>query len=99
MTYPVAFRKLVLQKRSQMSYRKLAALYGISVNAIRRWEQELEPRKYRGTPSKINSDRLRQDVADYPDDYYFERAARLGCSKQGIGHAMRRLGLTRKKRA
>ena len=56
MTYPVAFRKLVLQKRSQMSYRKLAALYGISVNAIRSWEQ-------------------------------------------GIGPAMRRLGLTRKKRA
>ena len=45
----------------------------------------------------ISDEALKQDIADYPDAYYYERAARLGCSKSGIEVAMERLGYTRKK--
>ena len=40
---------------------------------------------------------MRADVAEYPDAYHRERAARLGVSKRGIGDALKRLELTYKK--
>ena len=38
-----------------------------------------------------------QDVKAYPDDYQYERANRLGCSKTGIHHALKRLNISQKK--
>ncbi|MGP9715888.1 IS630 transposase-related protein, partial [Psychrobacter sp. AOP22-C1-22] len=32
-----------------------------------------------------------------PDDYQYERARRLNCSKTGIYHALKRLGISQKK--
>jgi hypothetical protein len=40
---------------------------------------------------------LAQDVKNNPDAYQYERAKRLGVSKQGINHALKRLGVTYKK--
>ncbi|SFI79179.1 IS630 transposase-related protein, partial [Nitrosomonas sp. Nm34] len=41
---------------------------------------------------------LAQDVKNYPDAYQYERAKRLGVSKQGINHALKRLSVTYKKK-
>ncbi len=41
---------------------------------------------------------LAQEVKDHPDAYQYERAKRLGVSTQGINHALRRLGVTYKKK-
>ena len=48
--------------------------------------------------SKIDNDTLRADVEKYPDDYQYERAARFGCGASSIGDALKRLGITIKKR-
>ena len=40
---------------------------------------------------------LGQDVGLYPDAYQYERAERLGCSRRGIGNALKRLKISRKK--
>ena len=40
---------------------------------------------------------LAEDVRLFPDAYQRERAARLGVSEKGIGHALRRMGVTYKK--
>ncbi|MEK6199120.1 MAG: transposase [Psychrobacter sp.] len=37
------------------------------------------------------------DVKEHPDDYQYERARRLNCSKTGIYHALKRLGISQKK--
>ena len=40
---------------------------------------------------------LLNDVKEYTDDYQYERARRLNCSKTGIYHALKRLGIRQKK--
>ena len=40
---------------------------------------------------------LLNDVQEHPDDYQYERARRLNCSKTGIYHALKRLGISQKK--
>ena len=40
---------------------------------------------------------LLNDVKEHPDDYQYERARRLNCSKTGIYHALKRLGISQKK--
>ncbi|SFI95504.1 IS630 transposase-related protein [Nitrosomonas sp. Nm34] len=42
-------------------------------------------------------EKLAHDVKNYPDTYQYERAKRLGVSKQGINRALKRLGVTYKK--
>ena len=62
-------------------------------------EKAYRSQKNSGTqPSKIHDDALRADVEQYPDDYQYERAARFGCGKSSIGDALKRLGITVKKR-
>ncbi len=48
-------------------------------------------------PTKIPDDALIEDVKTYPDDYNYERARRLSCSKTGIFNALKRLGISQKK--
>ena len=48
-------------------------------------------------PTKIPDDALIEDVKRYPDDYNYERARRLNCSKTGIFNALKRLGISQKK--
>lgn len=48
-------------------------------------------------PIKIPDDVLLNDVKEHPDDYQYERARRLNCSKTGIYHALKRLGISQKK--
>lgn len=47
--------------------------------------------------TKIHPDALKGDVEKYPDAYQYERAKRLGVSQRGIGYALKRLGISRKK--
>jgi hypothetical protein len=37
---------------------------------------------------------LTQDVVDYPDAFYRERAKRLGVSKSAVGEGLKRLKIT-----
>jgi transposase len=99
MTYPTQFRKKIIKLKSEgESYRKLHKRFGISATTIRNWEKNLEPKKTKNTPyKKLNKERLMLDVEQYPDSYYYERAARLGLSKTGIFNALKKLGVTYKK--
>ena len=42
---------------------------------------------------------LKRDVDQDPEAYPYERAKRLGVSQRGIGYALNRLGIRRKKRS
>lgn len=100
MSYSVHFRKKVLAKLEEgKSLREVAAQFEIDKNTIVEWKKRLEPKTTRPRqPSKIDDQALRDDVEKHPDDYQFERAVRFNCSKSAIGSALKRLGITVKKR-
>jgi transposase len=101
MTYSLDFRKKVLEikERDHLSFEAIALRFGVGKNTVFCWTKQLEPLTSRNKPAvKINMEALARDVELYPDAYQFERAERLGVSKSGIQVALKRLGLSRKKK-
>ena len=101
MAHSSDFIELVLRikEKDKLSYRKAAEKFGVSVNSIINWERGIVPTRVRNaTPTKIPNEALLQDVAQYPDDFNRERAARFGVNPRSIGYALKRLKITRKKR-
>ena len=100
MTYSVDFRlhALEIKERLNLTYKEAAKRLGIGSATLSRWNKELEPKKYRNKPAvKIDTNILLKDIEMYPDAYHQERADRLQVSKSGIGAALKRLGISRKK--
>lgn len=99
MTYSIDFRKQVLRSiKEGMTIREAANFYQLSTSSIHSWQQSLTPKKTRNkAPTKISNEALLKDVDQHPDDYMYERAQRLGCSKSGIESALKRLGISQKK--
>ena len=101
MTYPLKYRERVLEAKEEgLSYAETAEQYRVSISTIQRWEKEPKPQEKRNKPAtKIDMQALENDVKKYPDAYQKERAKRFGVSPAGIGHALKRLKITRKKNA
>ena len=100
MTYSADFRAQVLKSVEQqgMSIRQACAFYDISKATLQNWLKDPSIKLTRNKPpSKIPNDALLKDVEQYPDDYMYERAQRLNCSKSGIEIALKRLGISQKK--
>jgi transposase len=100
MTYSVHFRKKILniKEKEGLTFVEVAARFGLSKTTVFKWSKRLEPQKTRNKPAtKIDMEALKRDIESFPDSYYYERAARLGAKRSGIGDAMRRLGVTYKK--
>lgn len=100
MTYSADFRAQVIKsvKEQGMSIRQACIFYDMSKTALQRWLKNPSIKQTRDKPpSKIPNEALLKDVAQYPDDYMYERAQRLGCSKSGIDIALKRLGISQKK--
>ena len=100
MTYSVDFRKKILEIKAKegLTCEEVAARFKIGIMSVVRWGKKLEPEKKRNKPStKIDMEKLKQDVKDYPDAYQYERAERLSVSSNKVLYALRRLGITYKK--
>ena len=99
MTYSIDFRKQVLRSiKGGMTIREAANFYQLSTSSIHSWQQSLVPKTTRNkAPTKISNEALLKDVEQHPDDYMYERAQRLGCSKSGIEAALKRLSNSQKK--
>ena len=100
MTYSLDFRRKVLsvRKKEGLTIAEVAARFCVGVASVTRWIKNPEPKTTRNKPAtRIDMAALAQDVLDYPDAYQYERAKRLGVSEKGIGHALRRMGLSYKK--
>lgn len=98
MTYSIDFRRKVLEvkKRDGLSFEKTAALFGVGKSSVQRWTERPEPCRKRNKPAtKIDMELLGQDVELHPDAYQYERAERFGCSRRGIGEALKRLKISR----
>ena len=100
MTYSADFRAQVMKsiKNKDMSIHQACTFYSISKTKLQRWLKNPSIKQNRNKPpSKIPNKALLKDVAQYPDDYIYERPLRLGCSKSGIEIALKRLGISQKK--
>ena len=99
MTYSIDYRKQVLSSIADgMTIREASLFYGLSTSTIHSWQQSLVPKTTRNkAPTKISNEALLKDVEQHPDDYMYERAQRLGCSKSGIEAALKRLSISQKK--
>ena len=81
-----------------MNFTGAAELYNLSQTIIQNWKRHVHSKITRQTkPYKIPNEALLKDVNQYPDDYLYERARRLNCSKSGIGYALKRLNISQKK--
>ena len=99
--YDIRFRKKVLEIREKegLSIRAVAKRFGISFRSIVSWLKTLEPKvKRKPYKTKIDYEALKEDIRLHKDSFYYERAHRLGASKSGIEYAMKRLGITYKKK-
>ena len=90
---------LSVKKEENLSFRKTAKRFNVAVATIQNWEKGVVPKRTRKpTPTKICPEKLRQDIIDHPDDFQYERAERFGVTPRGIGYALDKLKITRKKR-
>ena len=77
----------------------VARRFKVGITSVRRWCKKIEPQYTRNKPATtIDMEALKKDVEDYPDAYNYERAKRLGASSSGIRYALKRLGMTYKKK-
>lgn len=101
MTYSLDFRRKVLAVREEegLTIAEVAERFCVGVASVVRWINRVEPCLTRNKPAtKIDRIKLARDVREHPDAYQAERAARLGVSEKGIGHALRRMGISYKKK-
>ena len=101
MSYSLDFRKRVLevQKRDNLSCKAVCILFSISTRTLFRWKKRLEPKLTRNKgATKIDMEALKKDVEQYPDAYQYERAQRLSVSSNCVLYALRRLGISNKKK-
>jgi transposase len=96
--YNLHFIKKVLKQRKSLSIQKLADKYDLSTRTIQNWIQGKLPQGKRNKPnSKLDQNKLLEDITQYPDAYQSERAERLGVSKSCIWKNLKKLNITYKK--
>ncbi|MBY0264435.1 MAG: transposase [Holosporales bacterium] len=100
MSYSLDFLRKVLKVRSEegSSLAKVSKRFDVGLATVMRWTKSITLKTKRDKPAtKINMETLRSDVENYPDAYHYEGAQRFGVSKNGVWHALKRLGVTYKK--
>ena len=101
MTYSIDFRQRVIDLKSKKSLtdKKLANMFNVSSRTIIRWKKNILPCYRRNKPAtKIDMDRLKENLKESPDLYHYERAKTFKVSKSAIGYAIKRLNITYKKK-
>ena len=100
MTYSPDFRRKVLSIRESegLTISQVSARFCVGIASVVRWIKRPEAQTKRNKPAtRITNEALEKDIFEFPDAYQYERAARLGVSTRGIGHALCRMDVTFKK--
>lgn len=105
MTYSLDLRKKALEYLEKGGTEEAAAAaFGITTRTLSNWkrrkrEQNLAPKPRRLSPSKIDSEQLRQYIQEHPDAYLREIALEFESTLQAIFYACKRLKISLKKRS
>ncbi|SFN03770.1 IS630 transposase-related protein [Nitrosomonas communis] len=76
MTYPISFRRKVLSVREKenLTIAQVAKRFCVGIASVTRWIKTPDPKTTRNKPAtRIDRERLAQDVKNYPDAYQYER--------------------------
>ena len=89
---------MAYKEEHSLTFEETSKHFNISVRSLFRWSNKIEPCLTRNKPAtKIDMEKLKKDINDFPDAYQWERAKRLNVSKSTIHYALRRLNITYKK--
>lgn len=106
MTYSLDFREQVLRHIDNGStIEAVSRLFSVGTTTIKNWKRlraqtgKLEGSGRPSNPYKINSDALKSYIKERPDAFLNEIAAHFGVTAPAIHTAMKRMKITRKKRA
>ena len=100
MAYSLDFRKRVMRIKEEknLTFEAVAEQFGVGIRTLFNWQNRIEPKLKRSKPAtKIDMEKLAEDVKKHPDSFQYERAERFGVTQWGIGLALRRLKITYKK--
>ena len=104
MTYSLDLRKKALQYiENGGTWKEASQIFDVTTRTLANWlckkkQQDLAPKSRRPSPSKIDSDKLRRYVEEYPDAYLREIAKVFNTTTQAVFYACKRLKITLKKR-
>ena len=98
--YDIKFREKVLKhmKEKDLKPEEVSDLFSIAASTVRRWLKNIYPKALNRKPYKLDMEKLKKDVEDYPDSYQYERAERLGVGQNCIFHGLKRLKISYKKK-
>ena len=99
--YSLDFRKkaLSIKVEDKLSITEVCKRFKLSRDTVFRWTKTLEAKTKRNKPAtKIDMEALKRDVEDYPVWNQYERSRRLGVRTSCVRHALKRLGVTYKKK-
>jgi transposase len=105
MAYSEDLRKKVIKYlEAGHSQREAKEVFSISLSTVNKWHQKYErtgdiknkvPSR---TFKKVDPQKLQAYVQEHPDAYLKEIAEEFNCSDMSIHRALKKLGITRKKR-
>lgn len=105
MAYSEDLRKKVIEYLGNgHSQREAQEVFGICLDTVNRWNQKYQKTgEVKDTPprrrfKKLDPEALRAYIHKHPDAYLSEIAEEFGCSETAVSKALKKLGITRKKR-
>ena len=105
MSYDKKYRKRTIEYRQEgHTLEETSGIFKVSISTILDWTKlHKETGEYGKRPlnrnfKKIDPIRLESYIAEYPDAYLTEIAEVFGCRESAIRKALKKLGVTRKKR-
>ena len=105
MSYDKKFRKRVINFIEEgNTWEKAIQVFRVSRDTLRKWLKmykesgSLEDAPRERSFYKIDPEKVKQYLENYPDAYTREIADALGCSESGIFYVFNKLKITRKKR-
>ena len=106
MSYPEKYRKRVIEYREEgHTLEETHNVFKAAVSTIREWERQyreegnLKQKIPKRPFKKIDPEKLKEYVEKHPDAYQKEIAQEFKCTQKAISKALKRLKITRKKRA
>ena len=100
MAYSIDFSRKILEIKEdeKLSLDDCSKRFKVGRVTIFRWTKRIEPKLTRNKPAtKINMEKLKEDIEKYSDAYLSERAKRLGVCVSCVWYAIKRLSITYKK--
>jgi transposase len=103
MAYSKDYKRCAIKyKRNNHTFEETKEIFGMSKSTYYEWEKEYDagfPEKPKRTcEKKINKEALKKAVKERPDSELSELAEPFKCTPQAVFYALKRMGITVKKR-